>query len=81
MQVVATPAPHSPLADSAASLDARWQRERAALNDESRALDTLDRYSADYARRFDAWRSRARAADSLRVSRDRLRARLAPAPR
>ncbi|HEX8848027.1 MAG TPA: hypothetical protein VF761_00675 [Gemmatimonadaceae bacterium] len=81
MQVGTTPAPSSPLADSVASLDGRWQRERDALNAESRALDTLDRYSADYARRFDAWRSRARAADSLRVARDRLRRRVAPTSR
>jgi hypothetical protein len=63
------------LGDSAAALDARFQAERTALNAESRRLDSLDRRSADYARRFDAWRLRARAADSLRIARDRLRAR------
>lgn len=77
VQVGTVPAPAtSPLADSAAALDRRWQSERAALNSESRALDTLDRRGADYARRFDAWRVRARAADSIRVARDKLRARL-----
>ncbi|HEX2778293.1 MAG TPA: hypothetical protein VHM30_02270 [Gemmatimonadaceae bacterium] len=62
--------------DSAAALDTRYQSERAALNAESRALDSLDRRSADHARRFDAWRRRARAADSLRIARDRLRSRV-----
>ena len=65
------------LGDSIAALDARFQAARDSLNRESRALDTLDRRSADYARRFDAWRARARAADSLRTARDRLRLRLA----
>ena len=65
------------LGDSAAALDARFQSLRDSLNRESRALDPLDRRSADYARRFDAWRAHARTADSLRVARDRLRTRLA----
>lgn len=83
MQVGTSPArgPASALVDSLAALDARWQRERAALNEESRSLDSLDRHSAEYARRFDAWRRRARAADSLRVARDRLRARGGAPPR
>jgi hypothetical protein len=81
-QVGTLPAPDSTspaarLRDSAAALDVRFQRARDSLNRDSRALDTLDRRSADYARRFDAWRARARTADSLRAARDRLRARLA----
>lgn len=69
--------PAALLSDSAASLDARFQILRDSLNRESRALDALDRRTADYARRFDAWRVRARTADSLRIARDRLRARIA----
>lgn len=63
------------LRDSAVLIDERYQSERDTLNRESRALDRLDRKSADYARRFDAFRRRALAADSLRVTRDRLRDR------
>jgi hypothetical protein len=66
------------LRDSATALDQRFQAEREALNKDSRALDTLARRSAEYSRRFDAFRHRALAADSLRTARDRLRARVAP---
>jgi len=65
------------LRDSAAMIDERFQSERDTLNRESRALDRVDRRSADYARRFDAFRRRAHAAESLRVTRDRLRGRVA----
>ena len=60
------------LRDSAVLVDERYQSERDTLNRESRALDRLDRKSADHARRYDAFRRRALAADSLRVTRDRL---------
>jgi hypothetical protein len=63
------------LRDSAVLVDERYQSERDTLNRESRALDRVDRKSADYARRFDAFRRRALAAESLRVTRDRLRDR------
>lgn len=63
------------LRDSAAALDAAFQRERLALNDEARALQGLDRRAGEYARRFDAWSARAGAAERDRTARDRLRAR------
>ncbi|HWE41802.1 MAG TPA: hypothetical protein VG432_04810 [Gemmatimonadaceae bacterium] len=62
-------------ADSVAALDARFQQERTALNAESRAMQSGDRRSPGYAQRFDAWRRRALAADSIRALRDKLRAR------
>jgi hypothetical protein len=64
--------------DSAAMYDKRFQWERDTLNRESRALDRVDRRTADYAKRFDNFRRRALAAESLRVSRDRFRDRIAP---
>ena len=64
--------------DSAAMYDARFQSERDALNRESRALDRVDRRTAEYAQRFDTFRRRALAAESLRFSRDRFRDRIAP---
>ena len=68
-------------ADTIAALEARFQQERTALNAEAVALQTGDRHSAPYSRRFDAWRRRAIAADSLRALRDKLRARSQrPAP-
>ena len=63
------------LHDSAALVDERYQSERDTLNRESRSLDRVDRKAADYARRFDAFRRRALAAESLRVTRDGLRDR------
>jgi hypothetical protein len=64
--------------DSAAMYDARFQSERDTLNRESRALDRVDRRAAEYARRFDTFRRRALAAESLRIARDRFRNRIAP---
>lgn len=60
------------LRDSAMLVNERYQSERDTLNGESRALERVDRKSAAYARRFDAFRRRALAAESLRVTRDRL---------
>ena len=60
------------LRDSAVLVDKRYQSERDTLNGESRALDQVDRKSAHYARTFDAFRRRSLAAESLRVTRDRL---------
>ena len=62
-------------ADSVAALDARFQRERIAVNAEAVALQSGDRRSAEYSKRFDAWHRRAVAADSMRALRDKLRAR------
>jgi hypothetical protein len=64
--------------DSAAMYDHRFQGERDTLNRESRALDRVDRRTTDYARRFDTFRRRALAAESLRITRDRFRDRIAP---
>jgi hypothetical protein len=68
--------PPANAADSIAALDARFQQERTALNAEAVALQPGDRRSPGYSQRFEAWRRRAVAADSLRALRDRLRARL-----
>ena len=65
------------LRDSAASIDADFQRERAALNADAERFATLDRTSADYARAWDAHRARLVAAERLRATRDRLRGRAA----
>jgi hypothetical protein len=62
------------LADSAARLDSAFQRLRDSLNDESRALSSLDRRAPEYARRYDAFVVRERQAASLRAHRDSLRA-------
>jgi hypothetical protein len=64
-----------PVADSADSLDAAVQRERAALNSKARALAGADRRSRDYATRYSAFEARRDSAEALRVRRDRLRAR------
>ncbi len=63
------------LGDSVALLDAHFQAERGALNAEARSMHALDRRTPSYARRFDTFRTRAIAADSLRARRDRLRRR------
>ncbi|GAC1697574.1 MAG: hypothetical protein NVS9B3_15290 [Gemmatimonadaceae bacterium] len=60
--------------DSLATLDARFQRERSALNAEAAELDALPPGTAEYARRFDSFRRRKLSADSLRATRDRQRA-------
>jgi hypothetical protein len=64
------------LRDSSDTVDARFQRLRDTLNDESRAMQHADRRSPEYHRRFDDWRRRMLTADSLRASRDRMRARI-----
>ena len=63
--------------DSAALLDAGFQRSRTAANDAARALIPLDRYTAAYAEGFAAWSELASAAERTRESRDRLRKRVA----
>jgi hypothetical protein len=76
--VTPSPAPRAPAADSAAALDRAYQAERAIINGEAHALDTLPvamRRSAAYAQRFDALRRTALHADSLRAARDRERKR------
>jgi hypothetical protein len=70
----------STAADSIAALDTRFQQARTALNAEAGALQPGDRHSAEYSQRFDAWRRRAIAADSLRALRDKLRARSRRSP-
>ena len=64
--------------DSAVMYDERFQSERDTLNRESRALDRVDRRTTDYARRFDSFRRRALAAESLRIARNGFRDRIAP---
>ena len=68
-------APATSTADSVAALDARFQQERIAVNAQAIALQSGDRRSAEYSKRFDAWHRRAVAADSMRALRDKLRAR------
>ena len=63
------------LADSADSLDATFQEQRAALNRDARAMATADRRSPSYARQFDAYTRRVAAATRAREARDRLRRR------
>ncbi|HKG90531.1 MAG TPA: hypothetical protein VKA84_01495, partial [Gemmatimonadaceae bacterium] len=63
------------LLDSAAALDASFQRERAALNADAVAMAALDRRSGAYAERFDAFRVRQAAAERQREARDQLRRR------
>ena len=65
------------LRDSAAALDERFQRERAALNAEAARFDSLERTSAAYARAWDAHRARLVEAERLRTTRDRVRERVA----
>jgi hypothetical protein len=65
------------LHDSAALLDADFQRSRAAANDAARTLLPLDRYTDAYAKGFAAWSELASAAERTRESRDRLRRRVA----
>ncbi|HUF30553.1 MAG TPA: hypothetical protein VMM77_07785 [Gemmatimonadaceae bacterium] len=65
------------LHDSAALLDADFQRSRAAANDAARTLLPLDRYTAAYAKGFAAWSETASAAERTREARDRVRRRVA----
>ena len=65
------------LHDTAALLDADFQRSRAAANDAARALLPLDRYTDAYATGFAAWSELASVAERTRESRDRLRRRVA----
>lgn len=66
------------LQDSVAGVDQRFQAERNALNRESRSFTGLDRRATEYHTRYDGFRKREIAAESLRTARDRLRARVAP---
>lgn len=65
--------------DSGLALDSAFQRLRADANRQALALSpsagAAARRSAEYARRFDAWRALSVRADSLRTARDRYRAR------
>jgi hypothetical protein len=63
------------LADSADSLDAAFQEQRAALNRDARAMAAADRRSASYAREFDGLMKRVAMATRTREARDRLRRR------
>lgn len=63
------------LGDTVTIVDAQFQDERDALNAEARAMRALDRWAPSYARRFDAFRLRAIAAESLRARRDRMQRR------
>ena len=78
----ASSAPRQPAANDSllvalqdvAALDRRFQSEREALNRETRSLGAIDRRTVEYHTRFDAFRKREIAAESLRATRDRLRA-------
>lgn len=63
--------------DSAATVDRAFQAERESLNREALALDSVDRRTSEYGRRFDEFRHRTQVADSARRQRDRLRLRVA----
>ena len=63
------------LADSADSLDAAFQEQRATLNRDARVMAAADRRTPSYAREFDAYMKRVAAATSTREARDRLRRR------
>ena len=65
------------LSDSAGELDSQFRRLRDELNAEATALASVDRRSKEYAARFDEFRPRSAAAEALRASRDKLRARAA----
>ena len=77
-RVEAAGTPDTAATDSASRLDARFQREREAINRDVIAMRGADRRSPDYARRFDEIRRRTIAAESLRAARDRLRRQAAP---
>lgn len=77
-RVVAAGRSDTAATDSASILDARFQREREAINRDVMAMRGADRRSPDYARRFDGIRRRTIAAESLRAARDRLRRRASP---
>ncbi len=68
------------LDDSARALDARFQRERLAVNDLVRALAARDRHTRAYAAAVDAIERRRAAARALRARRDHLRAQLSALP-
>lgn len=65
------------LADSAERLDTAFQRLRDSLDAERRALASLDRRTAEYARRWDDFLVREREATSIRARRDSVRAAIA----
>ena len=73
--VADTATPSGPVGhpDPAAALDSEFQRVRSALNEEARALAEMDRASAEYTTRYDAWLRDAAAAESLRARRDSIR--------
>jgi hypothetical protein len=61
------------LEDSATRFDGRFQRLRDSLNTDVRALDTADRRTPAYARRYAEIRRRTMIADSIRTRRDAVR--------
>lgn len=63
------------LADSASGADELFQNERTALNAAAKALRGGDRHARGYARSYDSLERRTVAAEQLRTTRDRLRAR------
>jgi hypothetical protein len=63
---------------SVTALDRRFQSAREALNRETLSLGAIDRRTVEYHTRFDAFRKREIAAESLRTMRDRLRERVSP---
>ena len=63
------------LADSADSLDAAFQEQRAALNRDARVMATADRRTRSYAREFDSYMKRVATATRTREARDRVRRR------
>lgn len=64
------------LHDSADDADERFRRLRDSLNVDARMMQDGDRHSLEYHRQFDDSRRRILAADSMRTTRDRMRARI-----
>jgi hypothetical protein len=75
VEVLAHPADSAARAATAAaaSLDARFARERAALEADARALRDANRLDSAYARRYAVFEARRRSAAALRAARDRAR--------
>jgi hypothetical protein len=65
------------LDDSATTLDSNFQRARRSLNTEAAEMASMDRRSGNYATRYESFRRRAAAADSIRTARDKISSRAA----
>ena len=63
------------LDDSSQSLIDQFSKLREELNAEANSLSALDRRSKQYAQRYDEFRPRFAQAETLRASRDKIRAR------